>query len=106
VELPRLEEIWSKYKDEGLSIVAIQSDQDREKGMRLVEEKGLTFHILHNEVDNDVVNGVLRSEGNPSTFIIDREGRVVSYHLGFQEGDEIILEQEITDLLASPDGCL
>lgn len=106
MELPRLEEIWSKYKDEGLSIVAIQSDQDREKGMRLVEEKGLTFHILHNEVDNDVVNGVLRSEGNPSTFIIDREGRVVSYHLGFQEGDEIILEQEITDLLASPDGCL
>ncbi len=106
MELPRLEEIWSKYKDEGLSIVAIQSDQDREKGMRLVEEKGLTFHILHNEVDNDVVNGVLRSEGNPSTFIIDREGRVVSYHLGFQEGDEIMLEQEITDLLASPDGCL
>lgn len=104
MELPRLEELWNTYKDEGLSIVAIQSDQDRERGLRLVEEKGLTFHILHNEVDNDVVNGVLRSEGNPSTFIIDREGRVVSYHLGFQEGDELELEKEIVDLLAS-DGC-
>jgi peroxiredoxin len=103
--LPRLEEIWKKYKDEGLSIVAIQSDQDRERGLRLVEEKGLTFHILHNEVDNDVVNGVLLSEGNPSTFIIDREGRVMSYHLGFEEGDEIELENEIADLLAAPDGC-
>jgi peroxiredoxin len=105
VELPRLEEIWEKYKDEGLSVVAIQSDQDREKGLRLVEEKGLTFHILHNEVENDVVNGVLHSEGNPSTFIIDGEGRILSYHLGFQEGDEEALEKEIADLLASPDGC-
>ena len=104
MELPRLEEIWNKYRDEGLSIVAIQSDQDREKGLKLVEEKGLTFHILHNEEDNDVVNGVLRSEGNPSTFIIDREGRVVSYHLGFQEGDEAMLEREIADLLDS-EGC-
>ena len=104
MELPRLEEIWNKYKDEGLSVVAIQSDQDREKGLQMVEEKGLTFHVLHNEVENDVVNDVLRSEGNPSTFIIDREGRVVSYHLGFQEGDEVELEKEITDLLAS-EGC-
>ena len=104
MELPRLEELWNKYRDEGLSIVAIQSDQDRERGLRLVEEKGLTFHVLHNEVDNDVVNGVLKSEGNPSTFIIDREGRVVSYHLGFQEGDEVELEKEIADLLAS-EGC-
>lgn len=104
MELPRLEELWNTYRDEGLSIVAIQSDQDRERGLRLVEEKGLTFHILHNEVDNDVVNGVLRSEGNPSTFIIDREGRVVAYHLGFQAGDELELEKEIAELLASG-GC-
>lgn len=105
MELPRLEELWNKYKGEGLSIVAIQSDQDRDRGLRLVEEKGLTFHVLHNEVDNDVVNGVLMNEGNPSTFIIDREGRVMSYHLGFEEGDEVEFEKEISDLLASPDGC-
>ena len=105
MELPRLEEIWQEFKDQGLSIVAVQSDQDHEKGRLLVEEKGLTFHILHNEEENDVVNDVYLSEGNPSTFIIDRAGRVLSYHLGFQEGDEDELEKEITDLLASPDGC-
>jgi peroxiredoxin len=103
--LPRLEEIWQKYKDAGLSIVAIQSSQDHEKGRLLVEEKGLTFHVLQNEEDNDVVWGVYRGEGNPTTFLIDREGRILSYHLGFQEGDEVELEQEIADLLASPSGC-
>lgn len=105
MELPRLEEIWKKYRDEGLSIVAVQSDRDREKGQRLVEDKGLTFHILHNEAENDVVNGVYRSQGNPSTFLIDREGRIVRYHLGFEDGDELELEREIVELLGSPEGC-
>jgi len=103
--LPRLEEIWKKYKDEGLSIVAIQSNQDLEKGRRLVEDKGLTFNILHNEEDNDVVWGLYQSEGNPSTFLIDRQGRILSYHLGFDEGDDVELDEQIAQLLASPDGC-
>jgi hypothetical protein len=105
VELPRLQEIWTRYRDQGLSIVAVQSDQNHEKGRRLVEEKALTFHILHNEEENDVVNGVYHSEGNPTTYLIDGEDRILSYHLGFQAGDEVELEREITNLLASPDGC-
>ena len=104
-ELPRLEEIWQEYKDAGLSLVAIPSHQDREKGRLLVEEKGLTFHVLQNEEDNDVVWGVYQSKGNPTTFVIGPEGRVLSYHLGFEEGDEIELEEEIAALLASPEGC-
>lgn len=104
--MPRLEEIWQKYKDEGLSIVAVQSNQDLEKGLRLVEEKGLTFHVLHNEEDNDVVWGEYLSEGNPTTFVIDGEGRILSYHLGFEEGDEVELEKEITDLLGLTQGCI
>jgi peroxiredoxin len=103
--LPRLQELWQKYRDEGLSIVAIQSNQDLERGRRVVEEKGLTFHVLLNEEDNDVVWGTYLSEGNPTTFVIDREGRVLTYHLGFELGDEVELEKEIVDLLASPDGC-
>ena len=103
--MPRLEEIWQKYKDAGLSIVAIQSNQDHEKGNAFIEEKELTFQFLQNEEDNDVVWGVYQGVGNPTTFVIDREGRILSYHLGYQEGDEEILEQEITALLDSPDGC-
>jgi cytochrome c biogenesis protein CcmG/thiol:disulfide interchange protein DsbE len=105
VELPRLQQIWEKYGDEGLSIVAVQSDKDLENGRRLIEKNGLTFHILHNEAENDVVNGVYLSEGNPTTYIIDRDGRILSYHLGFQEGDEVELEEEITALFTSSGGC-
>ena len=105
MELPRLQQIWEKYGDEGLSIVAVQSDEDLENGRRLVEEKGLTFHILRNEAKNDVINGVYLSEGDPTTYVIDRDGRILSYHLGFQEGDDVELEKEITALLTSSGGC-
>jgi len=105
VELPRLETLWQKYQDSGLSVVAIQSNQDLDRGRSLVDQKGLTFHVLHTEVDNDVVNDLYLSEGNPTTYLIDRDGRILSYHLGFQDGDEVALEKEITDLLGSQDGC-
>ena len=102
-ELPRLESIWQNHRDNGLSIVAVQSNQNLEKGRRLIEKTALTFHVLHNESDNDVVNGIYHSMGNPSTYVIDRDGRIVSFHLGFQEGDEKTLEAEILALLESGD---
>ena len=71
----------------------------------MAEDKGLTFPVLHTEQDNDVVWELYLSEGNPSTFLIDREGRIVSYHLGYQQGDEIALEQEIVELLDPTDRC-
>ena len=105
MELPRIEELLKKHGNGGLSVVAIQSNQDIDKGRLLVEKKGLTFPVLYTEADNDVVNDLYMSEGNPTTFLIDREGRIVSYHLGFQVGDEVALEAEIVALLNSPDGC-
>ena len=101
MELPRLEEIWKKYRDRGLSIVAVQSNQDHEGGRRLAEEKGLTFHILENEVANDVANDLYRIEGNPTNYIVDNDGRIVSYHPGFEKGNEVELEREIAELLGS-----
>ncbi len=97
--MPRLEILWQKYRDGGLSIVSVQSNQDRERGHAFIEEAGLTYHFLENEKDNDVVSGIYLSEGNPTTYLIDENGRVVSYHLGFRKGDEEGLEKEIRALL-------
>jgi glutathione peroxidase-family protein len=103
--LPRLQEIWKTYEDRGLSVVAIQSNQDLERGRRMVEEMGLPFHVLHTEADIGVVWHLFASEGNPSNFLVDREGRILSYHPGYSEGDEVEYEKQITQLLATPDPC-
>ena len=99
MELPRLEEIWKKYSDRGVSIVAVLCNQDRKRGRSLIREKGLTFHYLEDEENKNVFSGVYLCEGSPTTFLIDGAGRVVSYHTGFAKGDEAGLEKEIVEFL-------
>ena len=99
MELPRVEELWKKYRDKGFSAVAIETNRDRERAVKFIEEKGLTMHMLENEDENDVANGVFGIRSFPTTYIIDNEGRIVFYHLGFEDGDEKEMEQEILKLL-------
>jgi hypothetical protein len=38
----------------------------------------------------------------PVTFLVDRQGKVVDYHLGFDPGDEKLLADSIARLLNKP----
>jgi len=65
-----------------------------------IEEAKLGFTCLENgEDDSEVVEGVFQIWGYPSSFIVDREGRIMYYHLGFDEGDEKVIEEEVLGLL-------
>lgn len=99
MELPRLELIWKKHRDKGLAIVAVQSNEEREKASKIIEEGGLTFPILQNEKENDVLNDVFGVQGFPTSYVVDREGRIMHFHLGYTAGDEKTLEEEMTALL-------
>ena len=46
-----------------------------------------------------MVNAVYGVYSYPTSFLIDREGRVMHYHLGFELGDEEKLAREIESLL-------
>jgi peroxiredoxin len=99
VELPRLEPLWSKYKGRGLSVIAVEANRDTERATKFAEENNLTYHLLETEEDNDVVGDLFGVHSFPTSFLIDGQGRVMYYHLGFEEGDEAGLEKEILDLL-------
>ena len=99
MELPRLEPLWQKYRDKGLSIIAVENNRDREGALKFIGENNLTYHFLENEEDNNVVRGTFRVNGFPSSFLIDDNGKVVFFHYGFSAGDEKKIEEEILQLL-------
>jgi peroxiredoxin len=99
VELPRLEPLWRKYRDNGLSVIAIEATQDRERALRLIEQNDLTYHLLEAEEEKDLVKEQFGIKWFPTSFLIDREGRIMMCHVGFHAGDEAKLEKEILSLV-------
>ena len=100
MELPRLQALYEEYKDQGFEIIAVEGKRDTERAMKFIEQKGLTYTLLENaEGDEEVVGNIFKVRAYPSSFLIGRDGKVMFFHLGFEEGDEVHLEEEIQSLL-------
>ena len=100
MELPRLQALHEKYHGQGLEIVAVEAYRDRARAEKFIEEKGLGYTLLENgEEDAEIASEVFKVHYFPTSFLIDRSGRVMFAHLGFEIGDEEKLEKEILELL-------
>ena len=100
MELPRLQTIWEKYRDKGFEVIAIESNRETGRAAQFIEEAKLGFTCVENgEGDSESVEGVFQVMGYPTSFIVDRDGRIMYYHLGFNEGDEDVIEKEVLSLL-------
>ncbi len=100
MELPRLQPLYEKYKDQGFEIIAVDGKRDTERATAFIEENGLTYTMLENaEGDDEIVGNLYKVRAYPSSFLIDRDGNVMYFHLGFDAGDEEHLEEEIQSLL-------
>ena len=101
MELPRLEPLWQKYRDQGFTVIAIESQRDRERAEEFIAEHQLTYLLLENpEGEAEVVEQIFGVQGFPTSYLVDREGRILYAHHGFEVGDEVQLEAEIQELLA------
>lgn len=74
-EMPEMEEFYSKHKNEGVEILAVnltQAEKSRADVPEFIEEYGITFPILMDEKGN---TGQLYNVSSiPATFIIDTQG--------------------------------
>jgi peroxiredoxin len=100
VELPRLQPLYDKYADQGFEVVVVDGKRDTERATKFITKHGLTYTALENgEDDAEVVKAVFGVRSYPTSYLIDRQGRVMYYHLGFEAGDEAELEEQIKTLL-------
>lgn len=73
-ELPALEAVHRRYEDQGLRVLGVNIGESRDEVQHFVTRSGLTFPILL-----DPNEDALRAFGSislPSSFLIDRDGRV------------------------------
>jgi peroxiredoxin len=100
IELHALQGLWEKYRDQGFEVIAIESYAETEKAVMIIADLGQTFTCLENGTgDDELVWNEFGISAYPTSLLIDREGRLMYYHLGYQAGDEQRTERELLTLL-------
>ncbi len=78
-EMPLFEEVYRKYKDKGFEILAVSTDTSAEAVRKFVKEFKVSFPVL---MDDGKVSTSYGIQGLPTSFLIDREGKVIKIRLG------------------------
>jgi thiol-disulfide isomerase/thioredoxin len=94
-EIPTLIELYKKYKDKGFLILGV--GMDKENALKdYVKKNGIKYPVL---IGNEEVAKNYSIRGIPTTYILDKQGKIVTQHTGFGKGTAEQLESELTKLL-------
>lgn len=80
-EIPGYVELQKKYGKDGLAIVGVSMDRaGAEKVRRFVEKEGINYTVVMG--DEEIVEKFGGFDAIPTTFLIDRQGRIVHRKTG------------------------
>jgi peroxiredoxin len=101
IEIPWFQEFQRKYKDRGFEVLGVSMDDDGWKAINpFVEKRKINYRIvLGDDKTGDQYGGL---EALPTTFVIDRGGRIASVHVGLANKKDF--EDAIKELLEAPAG--
>jgi peroxiredoxin len=98
VSLPLLSRLRDQLNGQGFEVVAVDVDQNPEDGRRFLASYPVSYPVASDST------GRFTSEyeliGMPSSFLIDRQGRVRFVHQGFKKGDIEKVRDLALELLA------
>lgn len=96
IEIPHLVELQKDYAAKGLAIIGVSLDEQGPAVVKkFVKQIGVNYPILiGSEKIAEKYGGIVAL---PTTFVIDRQGRIVSRHIGYD--DKASFEKEIQSLL-------
>lgn len=99
VEIPWFIEFQRKHKSDGLEVIGVSMDDDGWASVKpFLAEKHVNYRVLiGDEKTGDQYGGV---EALPTTFLIDRAGRIASVHVGLAGKKDF--EDAIETLLKDP----
>ncbi|MFM1895250.1 MAG: hypothetical protein RLZZ385_324 [Pseudomonadota bacterium] len=96
--LPLYNELYHKYREQGLEIIGVNIDNPVEDGLDFLEETPLDFPTP-SDPDGRIpeLYGLI---GMPTSYLITPDGMVKLVHVGYRNGDIEIIEEEIRKALA------
>ena len=79
-EMPAMEKLWQKFKEEDFVILAVDLREGKEKASSFIKENGYTFLVLLDSRGRVAHTYGIRAI--PTTYLVDPEGRIIGRALG------------------------
>jgi thiol-disulfide isomerase/thioredoxin len=102
MEIPDFVKLQDKYRDRGLQVVGISIDPLDTRGggaaavAPFVQKYGINYTVLMVK-SYDALSGYPPGQGIPTTYVLDREGRIVRTYVGARPGS--VFEEDVKQLL-------
>ena len=91
-EAPRLEKAWRTYRDRGVVVLGVNSQDLSSDARRFAKQVGWTYPLVH-DGPGDVL-GPYAVAAFPETFFVDRRGKLVARVDGEVSEDELVTNIE------------
>lgn len=101
IEIPWFADFEQRFKDKGFAVIGISMDDDGWESVKpYIEEKKMNYRVvIGTEETADIYGGV---SSLPTTYLIDRQGKIASVHVGLVS--KSVYQNEIEHLLANNPG--
>jgi len=93
---PKLQELYVKYKANGLEIVAVSVDDEKNGIPDFAKTHGAKFPVGWD--DGKKIADRWKPENMPSSYIVGKDGVVKHVHRGYHDGEEAEIEKELKAL--------
>jgi thiol-disulfide isomerase/thioredoxin len=96
IEIPGFVKLQERYRDQGFVVIGVSVDDSVDPVREFYREFSMNYPVVMGESRiTELYGGII---GLPTTFIIGRDGRIYSKHMGAT--DVSLFEEEIKELLA------
>jgi len=92
-----MNKMQSLYGKEGFKVIAVNLDESRDKADKFLKQIPAEFDVAFDPRGNTAES--YKVKAMPSSYIIDKQGKVVHANLGFRGNDEDALEEKIRNLI-------
>lgn len=97
MEVPELVELYNTYRDKGFVVLGVSDPSDLKMIKSFVQEHKMTYPVV---VDEGSVSEEYSVVGFPTSFLIDREGKIVAKYPGYSPNLRKRLEAQIQKILS------
>jgi len=96
---PWMNDLRKRFADQGLTIISVNVDKKRVDAERFLRDSPAAFTVLYDAAG--ATPSTWGARGMPTSFLIDRQGRVVATEVGFSDDRKDAMEARIRELLAA-----